>query len=194
LVEPESPTSVYSVVTLGEIMCILLGGSIGGLCACVVPYAARIVRCAAMNAAPPHTCDRKGPPETVIDASGDEPVPRIYPTCSVCGKPQAFPPRSPAGDGGLDPLAGTRFEWAQEPPSGGPFLSERFGAEQFTTVCRVRTVVPAIRALSASRHFGSSACLADGDPPLAIRPLLESNGLVTVRSSARGRTRRGAHT
>jgi hypothetical protein len=37
-----------------------------------------------------HTCDRKGPPEKVIDESGDEPITRIYPTCSVCGVPQVF--------------------------------------------------------------------------------------------------------
>ena len=32
-----------------------------------------------------HTCDRKGPPAKVIDESGDEPITRIYPTCSVRG-------------------------------------------------------------------------------------------------------------
>jgi len=37
-----------------------------------------------------HTCDRKGPPAKVIDESGDEPITRIYPTCSMCGKPQVF--------------------------------------------------------------------------------------------------------
>jgi hypothetical protein len=37
-----------------------------------------------------HTCDRKGLPAQVIDESGDEPITHIYPTCSVCGKPQVF--------------------------------------------------------------------------------------------------------
>ena len=37
-----------------------------------------------------HTCDGKGPPEKVIDESGDEPITGIYPTCSMCGKPQVF--------------------------------------------------------------------------------------------------------
>jgi len=37
-----------------------------------------------------HTCNRKGPPEKLIDESGDEPITRIYPTCSVCGVPQVF--------------------------------------------------------------------------------------------------------
>ena len=36
-----------------------------------------------------HTCDRKGPPAKV-DESGDEPIARIYPACSVCGVPQMF--------------------------------------------------------------------------------------------------------
>ena len=31
-----------------------------------------------------HTCDR------TLDESGDEPITCIYPTCSVCGKPQVF--------------------------------------------------------------------------------------------------------
>ena len=38
----------------------------------------------------PHTCDRKGPPAKVVDETGDEPLTGIYPTCSVCGKPQVF--------------------------------------------------------------------------------------------------------
>ena len=43
-----------------------------------------------------HTCDRKGPPAKVIDESCDEPITGIYPTCSVCGKPQVFlSPRVP---------------------------------------------------------------------------------------------------
>ena len=37
-------------------------------------------------------CDRKGPRERVIDESQDPPITGIYPTCSVCGKPQVFPP------------------------------------------------------------------------------------------------------
>lgn len=37
-----------------------------------------------------HTCDAKGRPEKVVDESGDEPLTGIYPTCSVCGKPQVF--------------------------------------------------------------------------------------------------------
>ena len=43
-----------------------------------------------------HTCDRKGPPDRFIDKSGDEPITRIYiyPTCSVCGKPQVFNARA----------------------------------------------------------------------------------------------------
>ena len=35
-----------------------------------------------------HVCNRKGPPAKVIDESGDEPITAIYPTCSVCDKPQ----------------------------------------------------------------------------------------------------------
>jgi hypothetical protein len=36
-----------------------------------------------------HTCDRKGPPAKVIDdPDGDQEITCIYPTCSVCGKPQ----------------------------------------------------------------------------------------------------------
>jgi hypothetical protein len=30
-----------------------------------------------------HAGDRKGPPAKVIDESGDEPITRIYPTCSL---------------------------------------------------------------------------------------------------------------
>lgn len=41
-----------------------------------------------------HTCDRKGPPEKVIDESGDEPITRVYPTCSECGKPQVLSERA----------------------------------------------------------------------------------------------------
>src|SRR5688572_25388327 len=37
-----------------------------------------------------HVCDRKGPSAKVVDESGDEPITRIYPTCSVCGKPQGL--------------------------------------------------------------------------------------------------------
>jgi hypothetical protein len=41
-----------------------------------------------------HICDRKGPPEKIIDESGDEPIARICPTCSVCRKPQVFNART----------------------------------------------------------------------------------------------------
>jgi hypothetical protein len=37
-------------------------------------------------------CDRKGPRERVVDESHDPPITGISPTCSVCGKPQMFPP------------------------------------------------------------------------------------------------------
>jgi hypothetical protein len=40
-----------------------------------------------------HVCDRKGPPAKVIDDPDGESITRIYPTCSVCGKPQVFPPQ-----------------------------------------------------------------------------------------------------
>jgi hypothetical protein len=42
-----------------------------------------------MNTAPPHICDDKGSPASVIDESGNESIVRIYPTCSVCGGLQA---------------------------------------------------------------------------------------------------------
>lgn len=35
-----------------------------------------------------HVCDRKGPRAKVVDESGDAPITRIYPTCSLCGMPQ----------------------------------------------------------------------------------------------------------
>jgi hypothetical protein len=40
---------------------------------------------------PEHDCDRYGPSTKVIDETGGEPIPVIYASCSVCGKPQVFP-------------------------------------------------------------------------------------------------------
>ena len=37
-----------------------------------------------------HICNRKGPGAKVIDESADEAITCIYPTCSVCRKPQAL--------------------------------------------------------------------------------------------------------
>lgn len=37
-----------------------------------------------------HECDRKGRSERIVDETGDKPITRIAPTCSVCRKPQVI--------------------------------------------------------------------------------------------------------
>jgi hypothetical protein len=38
----------------------------------------------------PHTCDREGLPARVVEELGDAAISGIYPTCSVCGVPDAL--------------------------------------------------------------------------------------------------------
>jgi hypothetical protein len=37
-----------------------------------------------------HICDRNGRPEKVVDRTGERPLVRLYPTCSLCGMPQVI--------------------------------------------------------------------------------------------------------
>lgn len=44
-----------------------------------------------------HVCDRRGRPERVVDESYEPQITGLYPTCSVCGKPQVFAAQSQSG-------------------------------------------------------------------------------------------------